>query len=206
MSSVWQGAGTFPLQHVWASPGEQGEPRRGPRTDTDSTMVGSANPCCPPFIGSDSQSIAPRWAGTGAEGGRSSVASEPQSVCRLQLSFPFLVWVEGHMMPGLVPCGNSADIRGAGLYQVLSPLEEGRGGRERWLSCLYLPDAPCGGHCLVWHGGGSGWSAFFAGVRRRADSAQVFPAWVYVRSMFRSRSKTPEVRNLFPSKHKVSPP
>lgn len=39
-----------------------------PRTDADPTALGSANPCCLPFIGNDSQSIAPGWAITGAEG------------------------------------------------------------------------------------------------------------------------------------------
>lgn len=34
---------------------------------------------------------------------------------------------EGHMVSALVCCGNSADIRGAIIYQVLSPAEEGRG-------------------------------------------------------------------------------
>lgn len=42
-----------------------------------------------------------------------------------KFSFPGLG--EGHMVSALVCCGNSADIRGAIIYQVLSPPEEGRG-------------------------------------------------------------------------------
>lgn len=56
-------------------------------------------------------------------------------------SFPGLC--KEHVTPASVCCGDSAGIRGAGIYQVFCPVR----GRERRLSCLCLPDVH--GDCIA---------------------------------------------------------
>lgn len=76
MSSMWQEASAFHRQAcLGIARGAGGGGKEGdqevqalPRIDTDPSAVGSANPCCLPFIGNDSESIAWRWAVTGVEG------------------------------------------------------------------------------------------------------------------------------------------
>lgn len=46
------------------------------------------------------------------------------------------------------------------------------------------PRCPPGLPLLRVVGGGSSWSAFFGGFRRRTDSALIFLTWGYVRHMY----------------------